>query len=95
VPPAAPWACPGTGSGERERTWLRRDKRQEKPRKEKKRQTHRQRGMKELDLRFFKLAPLSSFPRHGPLDPSSTACWGKGHTENDSPLRARLPTPGF
>lgn len=60
-----------------------------------KRGGHREWGMKELALGFFKLAPLLSFPKHGPSVPFSITYWEKGHMEHDSPSRARLPTPGI
>lgn len=83
--PAAPWAGPGTDSWEETR-----DRRNLG-----KRGGYRWWGMKELDLVFLKLAPLSSFPKHGPLAPSSIAYCEKRHMENDTPLRARLFSLGI
>lgn len=89
--PAAPQAGPGTGSRERRYSWEEtRDRRNLG-----KRGGYRRWGMKELDLGFFKLAPLSGFPKHGSLAPSSIAYCEKRHTENDTPLRARLPLLGI
>lgn len=41
---------------------------------------------------FQACSTVKSLPTHGSFTPSSTAYWDKGHMENDSPLRARLPT---
>lgn len=84
-------AGPGTGSSKRKDSWEEtRDRRNLG-----KRGGYRWWRMKELDLGFFKLAPLSGFPKHRPLAPSSIAYCEKRHMENDTLLRARLFSLGI
>lgn len=45
---------------------------------------------------FFQACPtVKFFPSMGHLEPSSITYWEKPHMRSDSPLTARLPTPGI